>query len=155
LDVISDGNKLYTIAKTHKEYTEEEPFKSMSEAGPKLQLLGLPNSGLLFQNTLTADPYDSLMEGVTSARYVGTDKVNGVEAHHLKFEQPGLKWELWVAATGKPVVLKAASLGEGDGGKVTTVETYQNWNIDADAAKDAFNFSPDGSKKVKSFTEDE
>ena len=155
-DVVCDGKKMFTHAKSRKQYIEEDAAEDLAGIGGKLQMLRLPNTGMLFQNTLTVNPYDSLMEGVTGAWYAGTEKVNGTEAHHLKFEQPGLKWELWVAATGKPVVLKALSQLEGDGGKATVVETYQNWKIDGDAAKDAFTFLPDSeSKKVKSFKEDE
>jgi hypothetical protein len=149
LDLICDGKKVFVIAKGPNQYSEAAGFTSLAEVGPELQRLRLPRTGILFQNVLTADPYESLMEGVTGASIAGTEKVDGTEAHHLKFEQPGLNWELWVASTGKPVVLKARSVLEGGEGKITVVETYKNWKIDAAPAKDAFTFSPDAeSKKV-------
>jgi hypothetical protein len=155
-DLICDGKKMFTHAKGRKEYTEEDAAKDLAPITAALPVLRLPSTGLLFQNVLADDPYDALMQGVTSAKYAGTEKVNGTEAHHLKFEQPGLNWELWIAATGKPVVLKALTVLEGDGGaKSKVVETYSNWKIDEAPAKDAFTFSPGAeSKKVESFKQE-
>jgi hypothetical protein len=151
-DLVCDGKKLYTQAKSVKQYTEDDAVQSLTDVGGKLLPLGQGNVGLLFGNVLNDDPYEALMMGVTAAKYAGTEKVNGTEAHHLKFEQPGLNWELWVAVEGKPVVLKAVSHLEGDGGgKLNTVETYQNWKIDDAPAKDAFKFAPGpGAVKVDS-----
>jgi hypothetical protein len=153
-DIVCDGKKMFTYAKGAKQYTEEEAVKSLADIGGSLQQAGMPNTGLLFANVLTEDPYDSLMMGVTEASYAGTEKVNGTEAHHLKFVQPGLKWELWIATTGKPLVLKGLSVLESDNGKAKVVETYQNYKVDGEPAKDAFNFKPDGeSKKVNTITD--
>jgi hypothetical protein len=155
-DIVCDGKKLFVHAKKLKQYTEDDPIEDLTGVGRTLQGLGPVNVGMLFANVLTDDPYETLMDGVTTCSYAGTEKVNGTEAHHLKFEQPGMKWELWVAAAGKPVVLKARSVQEGDNGKLTTVETYQNWKIDAAAPKEAFSFAPNAeSKKVKSIGSDE
>jgi hypothetical protein len=154
-DFVSDGKKSYTLAKGKKEYLEEDGYSDFAELARKLPELRLPFTGMLFWNVLAENPYDQLMEGVTSASYAGMDKVNGAEANHLKFEQEGLKWELWIAATGKPVILKFLSHQESDAGKQTCVETYQNWKIDGTPAKDVFTFSPGEAKKVKSFKEEE
>jgi hypothetical protein len=149
-DLVCDGKKTITHAKSMKQFTEEAAVSGLAEIGERLQQFRLPTTGILFQNVLTEDPYETLMQGVEVARYAGTEKVNGMEAHHLKFEQPALKWELWVAATGKPVVLKALSQLEADDAKRTVAETYQNWKIDGETAKDAFTFTPSAeSKKVK------
>jgi hypothetical protein len=149
-DVVCDGKKLYAHAKKLKQYTEVEAANMPAIARALLQF-GHANVGILFQNVLADNPYDALMEGVTKCTYAGKDKVDGEEAHHLKFEQPNLNWELWVATGDKPYVLKVFSVLEGDsGGKVSTVETYRNWIVDAAPAKDAFGFTPDAeAKKVK------
>jgi hypothetical protein len=155
LDFVSDGKKMYTLNKGRKEYIEEDAVGDFGDLARKLTELRLPTTGMLFWNVLADNPYDQLMEGVTSATFAGMEKVNGAEANHLKFEQEGLKWELWVAATGKPVILKFVSHGEGDA-KTTCVETYQNWKVDGSPAKDTFAFSPGAdAKKVKSLKEEE
>jgi hypothetical protein len=137
-------------AKKLKQYTEDDAA-DMATIGQTLLQYGKANTGILFQNVLAENPYDALMEGVTKCTYAGKEKVDGEEAHHLKFEQPNLNWELWVATGDKPYVLKVLSVLEADsGGKVSTVETYRNWKVDAAPAKDAFGFTPDGeAKKVK------
>jgi hypothetical protein len=148
-DVVCDGKKLYLQAKKLKQYVEDDAA-DLPTIGQSLLGVGKANTGILFQNVLADNPYEALMEGVTKCTYAGKEKVNGEETHHLKFEQPNLNWELWVAAEGKPYVLKVLSVLEGDNGKVSTIETYRNWKVDAEPAKDAFTFTPDGeAKKVK------
>ena len=72
----------------------------------------------------------------------------------MKFSQDGFDWELWVAADGKPIVLKMIRTGEGPDGKITTTETYKNWKLDGAMNKDTFTFSaPSGAKKVDDFQE--
>jgi hypothetical protein len=154
-DLICDGKKMFVFAKGLKQYTEDDAAENLADIGRKLPELRLQSTGMLFQNVLNEDPYEALMEGVTAASYAGTEKVNGTDTHHLKFDQPGLKWELWIASSGKPVIVKALSNLEGDNGKATVVETYQNWKIDNGLAKDAFTFSPDSeAKKVNRFKQD-
>jgi hypothetical protein len=152
-DIVCDGKKLIVHAKRMKQYTEGDA-EDLAAIGQLLPQFRGPNTGLLFQNVLSEDPYETLMSGVTAASYAGKEKVNGTEAHHLKFEQPGLNWELWVAAEGKPLVLKVASTLEGDNGKATSVETYKSWKVDAPLAKDAFSYTPGESKKVKEIGQD-
>jgi len=148
-DVVSDGKKLFVHAKRVKQYTEDDASKGLADLGPMLLQFGQANTGILFQNVLAEDPYEQLMEGVTAASYAGKEKVNGTDTHHLKFEQPGMNWELWIAAEGKPFVLKASSGRENDNGKMTTVETYKNWKVDAAPAKETFTYTPGTeSKKV-------
>jgi hypothetical protein len=84
--------------------------------------------------------------------YKGKEKVNETEAHHLTFAQPDMKWELWVAAEGKPLVVKASSTRDIENGKMTTVETYRDWKVDGNPVKSVFAFrAPEGVKKVKIF----
>jgi hypothetical protein len=147
-DIVSDGKKMVVHSKKQKQYTEVE-VDNLPDVGVKLLQVGTPFTGILFQNVLAEDPYEALMDGVTAVAYAGKEKVDGIEAHHLKFEQPGLLWELWIAAKDKPVVLKALSTREGGGFKATTIETYKNWKFDEASAKDAYKFTPGESKKVE------
>jgi hypothetical protein len=110
---------------------------------------------MLFVNVLGADPYEQLMEGVTDVAYAGKEKLDGVETHHLTFKQPGFDWQLWIAADGKPFILKMQSNGSDDN-KFEIVENYRNWKVDEAPAKDVFTFTPDkGAKKVEELSNDE
>jgi outer membrane protein assembly factor BamB len=142
LDFVSDGNNLFVQALRFKQYTEAEAPKEIAELGSKLQRLGHVNTGMLFQNLLTENPYESLVDSLTAGAYVGEEKVGETKAHHVAFKQPDMNWELWVAAEGKPVVLKAGVSQGSDDVKVATVETYKNWKFGQTPSKDAFAFKP-------------
>lgn len=153
-DLVCDGKKSFTHDKRMKQYTESESAENLQEiATNQLPALGLQHVGFLIQNVLTDDPDGALMTGVTAASYAGKEKVDGTEAHHLKFDQPdlNLKWELWVSAADKPVVLKFLGKLDGDNGKQTVTETFRNWKFDAKMKKGTFDFTPSAeSKKVDS-----
>ena len=111
-------------------------------------------TGMLFANVLADDPGDVLMQGVNSCSYVGKDKVDETPVHRMKFSQEGFDWELWVAAEGKPYILRMIRIADGPDGKMTTTETYKNWKLDGEFAKDTFTFSaPKGVTKVDEFEE--
>lgn len=152
-DVIADGKTLFIYRKTLKQYTEQESPKSMGDIGIVLLRIGKVNAGMLFGNILAEDPAELLMQGVNSCSYVGKDKIDGTPVHRMKFSQDDFDWELWVAAEGKPFVLRMVSTGEGPNGKVTTTETYRNWKLDAAPAKESFTFAaPKDATKVKEFS---
>jgi thiol-disulfide isomerase/thioredoxin len=116
------------------------------------------------------DPAESLLEGVTSAQYVGEEKLGDVSAHRLSFVQPGgngddMKWDLWIAAEGNPLVLQIVyDHGEQQvrtpAGiktiRVSIIDKLQDWEIDPALPEDAFVFTaPEGAKRVRSLTEPE
>ena len=150
-EFVSDGKNLTTYRLRDKNYTEIKAPKDLERVGRGLLQLGPNGTGMLFQNVLAKDPLEALLEGVTKGQHAGMEKVNGKECHHLKFEQENQDWELWVAAEGQPWVLKAVSVISFGGTKMASVETYTNWKLDAEPAKEAFTFTPpEGAKKVKS-----
>jgi hypothetical protein len=153
-DVITDGKKLTVYRKALGQYVQEDAPKEMGELGPRLLQTGPVAVGILFPNVLTDDPASSLMEGVNSCSYVGTDKVDGTPAHHMKFSQDQFDWEMWVATEGKPFVLRMTRTAGGDDGKIAASETYKNWALDAPIKNDTFTFSaPKDAKKVDDFKE--
>ena len=155
-DVVADGKKLTIHAKSRKEYTEEDTPESLGEIGLRLLQLGPAMTGMLFANVLGDDPADLLMQGVNSCSYVGKDKVDGTPVDRMKFSQEGFDWELWVAAEGKPYILRMVRIAEGPGGKITTTETYKNWKLDGAIPQETFKFSaPKDAKKVDDFGADE
>jgi hypothetical protein len=149
LDIISDGKKFFALAKGAQEYIEEDAPADMPEMGRKLMQFGPPNMGMLFHNVLTGDANETLMDGVTACSYAGKEKLDGTEAHHLKFTQAEFNWEMWVAAEGKPFVLKMTNNRSANDRTFNTVETYKNWKLDAPVDDKAFVFeAPKDAKKV-------
>jgi hypothetical protein len=155
LDFISDGKKLTTYRRKIQQYVQEDAPKDVGDLGLALMKLGPRTPGILLPNVLNADPGDSLLQGVNSCSYVGIDKVDGTPAHHLKFSQDQFDWGMWVAAEGKPFILRMTRSAEiPGGGKLNTNEIYKHWTIDAAAGKDAFTFSPPkDTTKVDEFTD--
>jgi putative intracellular protease/amidase len=132
-----------TYAAKPKQYTQTKAPTDWQEVGMSLLRLGRPNTGMLFVNVLAADPYEQLMDGVNTCSYAGKEKVGAVEAHHLKFSQDQFDWEMWVAAEGKPLVVKMTRTRLGDdGNKITVEELYRNWKLDTPPSKGVFSFSP-------------
>ena len=153
-DIIADGKKLIVHAKSRKQYIEEDSPEGMQAIGFRLLQVGPAMTGMLFANALADDPGDILMQGVTSCSYVGKDKVDGTDVDRMKFSQEGFDWELWVASEGKPLILRMIRIADADGGKATTTETYKNWKLDGEFAKDTFTFSaPKDVNKVDDFEE--
>lgn len=152
LVVVANGKSLFTYVPQDKQYTEQPAGNDLQAAGRQLLRLQAPNTGILFQNVLAESPADALMDGVTACSYAGQEKVDGVAAHHLKFVQEPFDWEMWVAAEGKPVVLKIVTdySKQAQGGKVVVTETYSHWKFDAAPAKALFQFTPPKDAKKKS-----
>lgn len=149
--MVSDGKTLFTHARRMKKYTEASTPEDIASIGRKLARFGQPSTGMLFQNILLEDPNETLLDGVTSCKYVGNEKVGETSAHHLTFTQAEFNWDLWVASEGKPFVLKMSNVRSGDDAKVSTVETYKNWKVDAPIEKTTFAFeTPKDATKVKS-----
>jgi hypothetical protein len=142
IEVTSDGKKLLIDSKHSKEYAEEEAPASMTDLGQQILRLGPPNVGMLFPNVMIDDPYETLMSGVTDCKLAGTEKVDGVETHHITFKQPEFDWELYIAAEGKPYVLRMTNTRSGDDNKVTVVETYKNWKVQDSMDKSVFTVTP-------------
>lgn len=152
LEIVCDGKTLYVHGRRLKQYTEAPAPAKMAEVGRQLQRYGHGNTGMLFQNILEEDPEEMLLDGVTACSHAGMEKVGDKAAHHLRFTQPDFSWELWVAAEGKPFVLKAATTHQVEGAKIIVVETYRDWKLNVTPPGKAFAFSaPADAKKVKAF----
>jgi hypothetical protein len=151
-DIVADGQKLTVLAKSLKQYVQEDSPQNLGEIGLKMLQVGPALTGMLFANVLAEEPSDLLMQGVTFCSYAGKDKVDGKPVHRMKFSQEEFDWELWVAAEGKPFVLRMIRVAQGANGKITTTETYKNWKVDPVIAKEAFHFTaPEGASKVDEF----
>jgi hypothetical protein len=155
-DVIVDGKNLIIYRKGLNQYTEQQAPKGLADVGLGLLRIGAFNVGMLFANILADDPADLLMQGVTACSYVGADKIDNTPVHRMKFTQAEFDWELWVAAEGKPYILRMVSTGQGPNGKFHTTETYKNWKLDEAPAKETFSFTPPkDAEKVQRFGQSE
>jgi outer membrane protein assembly factor BamB len=152
LEVVCDGQTLYAHARRLKQYTESKAPADLGAVGLALAHFGHTATGMLFQNVLGEDPDESLLENVSSCAYGGQEKVGESNAHLIKLKQGDLESELWVAAEGKPFVLKVVTVTGSKEAKIVTVETYRKWKIDDKPDDAVFKFVPPAdAKKVKVF----
>jgi hypothetical protein len=149
LDYVSDGKTVLVHSMRLKQYTESQAPKSVTEIGERLARFGRSASGFFVPNLLTEDPYESLVDDILSCSYAGKEKLGAVEAHHVKVVHPEIKWELWIAAERKPLVLKAATLVAVDEIRVTASEIYKNWKLDEPPDRTTFTITaPANATKV-------
>jgi thiol-disulfide isomerase/thioredoxin len=167
---VSDGRKLNVLAPGENGMRfarSDAPSDFLAALGETLRLPSFFSLPLILG---LDDPAESLMEGVTSARYVGEEQLGEVKAHHLSFVQPDgngddMQWDLWIAAEGNPLVLQIVyDRGEQrirtpDGIRkirISIVDQLKDWEIDPALPEDAFVFTaPEGAKRVRSLTEPE
>lgn len=125
---------------------------------------------------LTADPAGYLLEGVTSGAVIDDTPFLGQPAWRLRFEQPGLSWDVWISAEEKPVLLgyrpslerylanaSQAMLRQGKIDRETAANSsasmsmsfvFTDWKFDHATESETFGFLiPADSRRVKSLTE--
>jgi hypothetical protein len=150
LQIVCDGTTLTVHARRLQQYTEAKAPPDLAGIGQMLPHFGHFATSMLFPNVLAEDPDEQILEGVTDCAYLGKEKLGDKTAHRLRFKQPELDWEMWVAAEDKPFVLKVSLTGRTETGTFTTVETYTSWKLDEALRPDAFAVTlPPGTKKVK------
>nr|WP_276609645.1 DUF2092 domain-containing protein [Phragmitibacter flavus] len=100
---------------------------------------------------LVNDPHTFLLEGVTSVKYIGLDKVGGVECDHMAFEQEGFAWELWVAKADSLPRQISVTHPNGEGGAPLKMSaTMTQWELDASVTdSDLTAKIPSGSRAIE------
>jgi len=171
--VVCDGKVLYRYQPLMRKYTATAAPKNLDE------LLGGPDpaGGALIMaapsmqfaaGLLVSDPYEVMMAGVTDGEYVGIQRIEGAECHHLVFHQEDLDWEIWVQTGEEPLVrrivpdltkvLAQVSTLAPEAGQFTmeTIVSFDHWQVNPDLPDEAFAFRPPaGARRVRSFAEQE
>ncbi len=167
--MVCDGESVHSYLPMMKKYTVTEAPATLEALfrDPSTALTNMGMLRMLFVDTLMRDdPYAVMMEGVTSGRHVGTDHIASAEAHHLKFIQQEMDWEIWLKADGAPLVQKLLpDLSKSLGGaaqrnaamedmKMEMHVDFKNWKVNTDLPDETFAFAPPpGAQRVDSFFE--
>ena len=106
--------------------------------------LTIPVADLVYRNA-----FPLLMQDVTFAVVVGKGVIGGVKCDHLLFSRPGVDFQVWVAAAGRPLPYKYVVTDTGTPALVSITTVMSDWNV-APAASDAlFTFvPPKGAKPI-------
>jgi hypothetical protein len=95
--------------------------------------LTFPLSDLLF-----SDPYKVLTADAHMGRYVGLEKADGAECHHLLFTQERIDWQIWIDAGDKAVPRKFSIDYKNAPGRPQFTAVLSDWNLSAQASEDQF-----------------
>jgi peroxiredoxin len=153
--VVCDGKSLYTLIGTLKRYTKQGAPQSLEEITKNPLIGGVQGSGTFAIEFLKSDPAKSILEGVTASEDLGTEKVDGQPARHLHFTQKDdIEWQAWIAEGKDPLLLRveidlskmvkksAGAAFRGKEIKVTMVQAFTDWKLNAKALAADFVFSP-------------
>ena len=84
---------------------------------------------------------DDRAKALTSAHFIGKDKVAGQSANHYAFRQQGIDWQIWIADGDKPVPLRVKIVGSEDPDR-PQFQADLAWDTAPQFTSDAFVFTP-------------
>ncbi len=85
-------------------------------------------------------------KNLTSAHVVGPARVAGKDTMQYAFRQPGIDWQIWIAAGDKPLPLRVEIVASDDPAR-PRFEADLAWDTAATFAADTFAFSPPADAK--------
>lgn len=169
VSVVSDGTSLYSYMPAVKRYVVEKAPETLSDISEESELwrmgIGPAMGGIgMVDSLIAANPYEVIMEGVTSGVYVGTNDIGGTLCHHLSYQQDEFDWEVWVEVGDQPVLRRLVpDLTKAFGRMEDTMPgferpeirlsvTFENWKTGENIPDDVFVFTPpEGAEKAESF----
>ena len=159
--LVTDGAKTACDAGPFGGYwVEDRPLEQCANRVPGWQQ---PRNGVAALGEwllIDKDLYDSVMNSVRKCHYVGLEKTDEGEHHHLKFSQenapwlPGdVTWDLWVQSGPQPLVHKVVMVPSEKRLKYTeppiifeilekVTTTFSNWKVNPDLPKETFVIPP-------------
>jgi peroxiredoxin len=147
MTVISDGKKLTQYLPILKRYAVSDApanYADMTDIGVPLKITILGTIGELIP--AKGDDYFKLLtSAVSDSKYVGSEKINGVVCHHLRFTQKRFDWDIWIGRD-RPIVEKVIL----DLSKSVQPETatahytvkFSDWNVSPKFKDSDFAFAP-------------
>ena len=163
-DVVSDGKTLSVSIPAAKRYAQSKAPSSLSDMSVDEMTQGIlmfALQGTLLCELTVADPEKLLMKLAKTSTYVGEEVLDGGKAHHLKYTQGQIEWEIWIAAEGDPLLRKVATKSVIDsptkqlkGQELEMVQTFKGWKVNTALDETTFAFRPPpGSQKADNLME--
>ncbi len=138
LEVWYNGKIVTVASHQHKVFgqapmpeTVDRTFDALAERYD----LPLPLADLFY-----SAPEKALLSEKTTGGYAGTETVAGTACHHLKFQDVGVRWELWLPMQGELLPKRFKVVQEKRTGEPVTDVTFTAWNLGAPA--DQARFTP-------------
>lgn len=159
LSTFVSGNTLTMYLPIRKRFVQQKAPESMDAMlGTHLSAVpGGPLGSFLLQ-FLCEHPEAVILKGVRSARYVGRNQIDGLDADGIEFQQKAsarqgggdIRWTMWTAATDRPALLQIEFEVERtltrakESRRITQViqEQFRDWEFDLKLSEDMFEFMP-------------
>jgi hypothetical protein len=138
LTLYNPSNKVYA--------TEKAPgtIEGVLDYGRESLGLTVPVADLVYRNAFTL-----LMQDVNFAAVVGKTVIGGVKCDHLVFSRPGVDFQVFVTAAGRPLPRKYVVTDTGTPARLSVSTVISGWNVEPDVADAKFDFvPPKGVKKI-------
>lgn len=101
VEMVFDGKTVTIFGKDTNLYTQVEVPGTVENLVDEMrEKLRKPVPGA---DLLLPDAYDSLLEGVTDVKDLGSGVIGGVECDHLAFRAKDVDWQIWIAQGDTPV----------------------------------------------------
>lgn len=142
-----DGKTLTLHNPSDKVYATEPAPGTIEElldfARESLGLI-VPVADLVYRNV-----FPLLMQDVNFAKVVDKAVIGGVKCDHLVFSRPGVDFQVWVAADGRPLPYKYVVTDTGTPALLSVTTVMSNWNVAPAVADSRFAFvPPKGAKPI-------
>lgn len=82
-----------------------------------------------------------VMGAISAAEVVGQDTIDGVRCNHYAFRQPGVDWQIWIAASGPPLPRQMILTGVKDSARPRHF-VRMSWNVKPAFANATFAIAP-------------
>jgi hypothetical protein len=143
-----DGRKFSVYGKRTRYYASVPAPARMSEAIDVLRDrygIEAPAADLFVD-----DPYGEMMEDVITGRYVGLEPIDGIQCHHLAFQNKEIDWQIWIEDGPRPLPRRYAITSKREPGEPQFGITLSRWEPNAVLAESDFMFRPPpGATKVE------
>ena len=140
LDLFFDGKTATLYGPGNKIYAEvggaESVDQLIDEMEHKYGFAG-PGADLLLSNA-----YDTLMENVTDAKYLGTGIIGGVTCDHVAFRTHETDWQLWVQIGAEAIPRKFIITSKTIAAAPEYSVVVTGWKTGAKSDPSAFVFTP-------------
>lgn len=156
--VVCDGSKTYVYLPTKKEYTVKDAGDDPLRAADVRIGMANPFGIWMAFSVLSDRPYETLMEGVSGLKYLGTERVDDRECHHLRFLQDEGDVDAWICSGPRPLFAKISPDVTRIQGKPANIQVdlavlFRDWSVGNSLPEDTFRFEPPaGATKVDSLT---
>lgn len=156
VDIVCDGKTLTVSVPPLKKYVVDQAPDTIADAleSGALTKLGAFNS--IIGELMGPDPAGAFLEGVSEAKYVGEEDLDGRKHHRIRMIQEDMDVDVWIASGEKPFVSRMApdmakAISNPDV-KVTLNINLAGWKGNEPIAPERFVYNaPAGLTKVASF----